>query len=169
MSETRVRAKLRAMRWTAGDVFLEEAGEVLGGLVLLAVGEGVVLVEDAAVVCGEGDAGGDGDEVGRGLAGVGIVGEGGGGFAQDGAVEGGVGVGGVGGDDAVLGAGVELADDGLGEGGFGVEGLGLGGEDGDGEGAGVGGKVRGGAYGVVATAGCGRLRGRGVGGCGAWG
>ena len=53
----------------------------------------------------------------------------------------------------IFGAGVELADDGLGEGDFGVVGLGAGGEDGDGEGADVGGDVRGGADLVVAAAG----------------
>ena len=70
--------------------------------------------------------------------------------------EGGVGVGGVGVEDAVLGAGVELADGGLREGHFGVEGLGAGGEDGDGEGADVGGNVGGGAGLMVAAAGEGR-------------
>ena len=59
----------------------------------------------------------------------------------------------VGVEDAVLGAGVELADDGLGEGHLGVVGLDAGGEDGDGEGADVGGDVGGGAGLVVAAAG----------------
>ena len=59
----------------------------------------------------------------------------------------------VGVDDAVLGAGVELADGGLGEGHLGVVGLGVGGEDGDGEGADVGGDVGGGAGLMVAASG----------------
>ena len=90
-------------------VFLDEAAKVLGGLVLLAVEDGVVPVEDAAVVGGEEDFGGDGDEVAGGLAGGGVVGEGGDGLGEDGAVEGGVGVGAVVVDNAVFGAGVELA------------------------------------------------------------
>ena len=53
----------------------------------------------------------------------------------------------------VLGAGVELADDRLGEGHFGVKGLGVGGEDGDGEGADVAGDVGGGASLMVAASG----------------
>ena len=102
---------------------------------------------------GEDGFGGDGDEVAGGLAGVGVVGEGGDGLGEDGAVEGGVGGGGVGVEDVVFGAGVELADGGVGEGHLGVEGLGVGGEDGDGEGVDVGGDVGGGAGLVVATAG----------------
>ena len=73
-------------------VLLDEAAEVLGGLELLAVEDGVVAVEDVAVVGGEDDFGGDGDEVAGGLAGGGVVGEGGDGLGEDGAVEGGVGV-----------------------------------------------------------------------------
>ena len=53
----------------------------------------------------------------------------------------------------VFGAGVELADSGLGEGHLGVVGLGVGGEDGDGEGADVGGDVGGRASLVVAASG----------------
>ena len=48
---------------------------------------------------------------------------------------------------------VELADGGLGEGHFGVVGLGVGGEDGDGEGADVGGDVGGRASLMVAASG----------------
>ena len=69
-------AKSRATRRDGGGVFLDEAAEVLGGLVLLAVDDGVVLVEDVAVVGGEDDLGGDGDEIAGGLAGGGVVGEG---------------------------------------------------------------------------------------------
>ena len=146
------------MRLDGGGVFLDEAAEVFGGLVLVAEGDGVVLVEDAAVVGGEDDLGGDGDEIAGGLAGGGVVGEGGDGLGEDGAAEGGVGAGGVGVEDAVVGAGVELADDGLGEGHFGVVGLGFGGEDGDGEGADVRGDVGGRAGLVVAASGEGRRR-----------
>ena len=144
-----------------GGVFLDGAGEVLGGLELLAPGEGLVAVEDVAVVGGEGDGGGDADEVAGGLAAGGVVGEGGDGFGEDGAAEGGVGgVGGVvggagyGGKDAVAGGGVEFADYGLREGDFGAEGLDAGGEDGDGDGSDVRGDVGGGACLVIAAAGC---------------
>ena len=104
-----------------------------------------------AVAGGEDDGGGDGDEVAGGLAAVGVVGEGGDGLGEDGAVEGGVGVVGAV-EDLVVGAGVELGDGGLGVGHFGVEGLGAGGEDGDCEGADVGGDVSGGADLVVSAA-----------------
>ena len=83
-------------------VLLDEAAEVLGGLELLAVEDGVVAVEDVAVVGGEDDFGGDGDEIAGGLTGGGVVGEGGDGLGEDGAVKGGVGVGGVGVDDLYL-------------------------------------------------------------------
>src|SRR5580704_14670266 len=132
-------------------VLLDEAAEVLGGLELFSVEDGVVAVEDVAVVGGEGDFGGDGDEIAGGLTGGGVVGEGGDGLSEDGAVKGGVGGVGVGVEDAVFGAGVELADGGLGEGHFGAVGLGVGGEDGDGEGADVGGDVGCGASLMVAA------------------
>ena len=77
-------------------VLLDEAAEVLGGLELLAVEDGGVAVEDVAVVGGEDDFGGDGDEIAGGFAGGSVVGEGGDGLGEDGAVKGGVGVGGVG-------------------------------------------------------------------------
>ena len=152
ISPTRAWAKSRHAG-DGGGTFLDKAAEVLGGLVLLAVGDGVVVVEDVAVAGGEDDVGGDGDEVAGGLTGGGVVGEGRDGLGEDGAVEGGVGVGVSALEDAVFGAGVELANDGLGEGHLGVVGLDVGGEDGDGEGADVCGDVGGGAGGVVAAAG----------------
>jgi len=139
-----------------GGAFLDEAAEVEGGLVLLVVEEVVVFVEDAAVVSGEDDPGGEGDEVAGGLAGGGVVGEGGDDFGEDGAVESGVGGGCVGLEDVIFGASVELADDGLGEGDFSVVGLDAGGEDGDSEGADVGRDLRCGAGLVVAAAGGGQ-------------
>ncbi len=54
-------------------VLLDEAVEILGGLELFAVEDGVVAVEDVAVVGCEEDFGGDGDEVAGGLAGGGVV------------------------------------------------------------------------------------------------
>ena len=153
ISLTTAWAKSRATAVDGGGVFLDEAAEVLGGLVLLAEDEGVVAVEDVAVVGGEEDFGGDGDEIAGGLAGGGVVGEGATVWVRMvpwrvASASGGVGV-----EDVVSGAGVELADGGLGEGHLGVEGLGVGGEDGDGEGADAGGDVGGGAGGVVAAAG----------------
>ncbi len=120
---------------------------------MLAEDDGVVLIEGVAVVGGEDDFGGDGDEIAGGLAAVGVVGERRDGLREDGAAEGGVGVGVVAVEDAVSGAGVELADGGLGEEHFCVEGLGFGGEDRDGESVDVGGDVSGGACLVVAAAG----------------
>ena len=55
-------------------------------MVLLAVEDGVVAVEDVAVVGGEDDFGGDAEEVAGGLAGGGVVGERGDGLGEDGAV-----------------------------------------------------------------------------------
>ena len=76
-----------------------------------------------------------------------------GGLGEDGAGEQGVGGTGLLIVDAVTGAGVELADDGVGEGGLGVEVEHVRGEGGDGEGSGAGGKMAGGAGGVIAAAG----------------
>ena len=70
-----------------GGVFADEAAEVLGGLVLLAVGERVVLIEDAAVARGEHDLDGDGEEVAGGLAAGGVVGERDVGLGEEGAGE----------------------------------------------------------------------------------
>ena len=134
-------------------VFLDEAGEVLGGLVLLAVKDRVVTIEDATVVCGEDNFGGDRDEIAGGLAGGGVVGEGGDGLGENGAAKSSVGVGGGRVEDLVFGAGVEFADGGLGEGHLSVEGLGVGGEDGYSEGADVGGDVSCGASLVIAASG----------------
>src|SRR5277367_2513059 len=103
-------------------VLLDEAAKVFCGLILLAEEDGVVAVKDVAVVGGEEDFGTDGDEVAGGFTGGGVVGEGGYGLGEDGAVKGGVGDVAVFIDNAVLGAGVELADGGLGEGHLGVEG-----------------------------------------------
>ena len=100
---------------------------------------------------GEGDAGGNADEVAGGLAGGGVVGEGRGGLGDDGAAEGGVGIG-VAVEDLVFRTGVELVDDSLSEGKFRVEGLGARGEDRDGEGSDVDRQMRGGTDGVVAAA-----------------
>ena len=126
MSLTMAEAKSRAMTVDGGGALLDEGAEVEGGLVLLVVEQVVVLVEDAAVAGGEDDLGGEGDEVAGGLAGGSVVGEGRGDLGEDGAVERSVGVGSGGVEDAVLGAGVELADDGLGEGDLSVVGLDLG-------------------------------------------
>ena len=49
MSETRVWAKSRASRCTAGRIFLDEERQVLRGLVLLAERNRVVFVQDVAV------------------------------------------------------------------------------------------------------------------------
>ena len=84
--------RLRGLGEVAGDavdggsVFLDEAAEVLGGLVLFVEGDGVVAVEDVAVVGGEQNFGGDGDEIAGGLAAGGVVGERRDGLREDGAV-----------------------------------------------------------------------------------
>jgi len=136
-----------------GGVFLDEAAEVLGGLVLLMEGDGVVAVKGVTIMGGEQDFSGDGDEITGGLAAGGIVGEGSDGLGDDRTVEGGVGIGRAGVENAVVCAGVELADSSLGKCHLCVECLGLGGEDGDSEGADIAGNVRRGTGLMVAASG----------------
>ena len=136
-----------------GGVFLNEGGEIAGGLVLFAVGVVFVLVEDAAAAVFDGDGDDQGDEIAGGLLGGGVVSEWSGVLLEDYAVEDRVGIGLVGGDETKVGAGGELAEHGLSECDFGVVGVGLGGEERDGEGLEAGGEVGRRADGVIAAAG----------------
>ena len=136
-----------------GGILLDEAGQIGGGLVLLAEDVVVVFVEGFAVAAGEGDGSDHGDEEAGGLLVGGVVGEGRDGFFEDGSVEDGVGVAGGVGHDAEAGASGELAEDRLGEDHLCVIGLSVGGEDGHGERLDAGRQMGGGAEGVISATG----------------
>ena len=143
-----------------GAVFLDEAGDVLGGLELFAVAEGIVLVEDVAIACGEDDLSGDGEEIAGSLAAGGVVGKRRDGLAEDGAGEGGVWIGGSGIEDVKPGARIELAYGGLSEDHLRMISGDAGGEDGDSNGPKGGREVRGGPGDVVTATGKGEEEGK---------
>lgn len=136
-----------------GGVFLDEAVEVLGGLVLLMKDDCVVAIESVAVMAGQQDFRRYRDQItGRLSAGC-IVGQGRDGLRKNSAMQRGIRIGGAAVDNVVLSPCIEFANGGLGESHLGMEGLGAGDKDRHGEGADVAGDVCGGACGMVSATG----------------
>src|ERR1700733_9846791 len=79
--------EVAAEAFHCGGIFLNKSGQVAGGLILLAVGVVLVLVEDAAVAVFEGDGEDEGDEKAGGLLCGCVVGERSGILLEDGSVE----------------------------------------------------------------------------------